>query len=358
MRLERPQLRLTFAGEGFREGAVPLTILALKLQALQLAVFHAAATASKHREQRRGMWYNRYRSVAELTFSKAHHSDLVIEAELATDPVLHEDFDVGLQAIDLLFQVAGAIQRDNMQSIQLSRSDRDYLLRAVEGLMPNTGDQYEIRLENCRPEQHPSITFTAEMRQRLREYSVADDQPFPAEEIALVGELIKIHVDAGEDKITIRWQQREIDCFYGDALRDQIANLIAGSMVEITGLATLNDRGDVSRIYQITNVEHVSMEPLRIARFEHAGKLYNLNKPIAVNVEYNDGFWVYHYSDLNLWGYAPRREDALKELNENFAYLYREFVEDSEANLDAVAQRLRRRLLDLTAPQSREAAHA
>ena len=345
----QPRLKITFTGEGFRQGAVPLTVVAAKLQALQQAMFHAAAAASGHRGGRRGMWFNRFRSAAELTFVSSHHSELVIEAELAADPVLREDFSVGQQAVDLLFDLATAVEQDNFNNVKLDRYDRDYLVRALEGLMPNSGDQYAVKLENCRASEHPPVTFTAETRGRLKGYAPSEE-PFNAEEVTIVGELIKIHVDAGEDKITVRWQQRDIDCFYGDTLRDQIANLIAGSTVEVTGYATLNDRREVHQIHQVANVEHVSMEPLRIARFEYGGRVCNLTTPISVNIEYTEGLWVYNHSGLNLWGYAERRENALKNLHADFLDIYTQIVEEDPANLDGVAQQLRDRLRSLVTP--------
>jgi hypothetical protein len=349
---QQPQLKLTFTGDGFRQGAVPLTVVATKLQALQQAMFHAAAAASGHSGGRRGMWFNRFRSAAELTFAASHHSDLVIEAELAADPVLHEDFSAGLKAVDLLFDVAHAVEQDSFANVAINRYDRDYLVRALEGLMPNEGDQYAVKLENCRPGRHPPVTFTAETRMRVKTYVATVDQAYDAEEVTLVGELIKIHVDAGEDKITVRSQQRDIDCFYGDAMRDQIANLIAGSIIEVTGFATLSDRGQVDKMHQLVTVEHVSMEPLRIARFEHGGRIFSLTTPIAVNVEYADGLWVYNHAALNLWGYAARREEALEDLHADFHDLYTQIAEEDPANLDGVAQQLRERLLSLVVPSA------
>lgn len=344
---QQPHLKLTFTGEGFRQGAVPITVVAAKLQALQQAMFHAAASVSGDSGGRRGMWVNRYRSVAELTFASSHHSDLVIEAELAADPVLHEEFSVGLKAVDLLFDVAVAVEKDNIQNLPGNRLDRDYLVRALEGLMPNSGDDYAVMLENCRSDRHPPIKFTSATRTRLKTFVASTDQTFDVEEKTLVGELIKIHVDAGEDKITVRSQQRVVDCFYGEALRDQIANLIAGSIVEVTGLATLGDQGQVDRIHKLLNVEHVSMEPVRIGRFECGGRIYNLSQSIAVNVEYTGGLWVYNHPGLNLWGYAARREEALANLHADFCDLYAQIAEEDVAKLDGVAQQLRERLLAL-----------
>lgn len=355
---QNPRLKLSFIGESFAQGAVPLTIVASKLMALQQAMFHAAAAAAGYTGGRRGAWFNRFRPSTELTFAASHHSDLTIEAELAVDPVLHPSLDTSERAVDMLFDVADAIQKDTVASVNLSPYHRDYLVRALEALMPNAGDQYTVTLENCRPSQHPQINFLPEMRQRLKGYLSSGDQASDMEEVTLVGELIKIHVDAGDDKITVRSRQRDIDCFYGDALRDQIANLIAGSSIEVTGLATLNDRGDIAKIREITNVEHVSMEPLRIGRFEHGGSVFPLTSPIMVTVEYTDDLWVYHHPELNLWGYADRREDALRNLNEAFAYMYHDIAEENVENLDAKARELHTRLRQLVPPSTEGAAHA
>jgi hypothetical protein len=347
---DTPKLKLAFSGEGFRDGAVPITVVAAKLQALQNLVFHAAAAVKRDSTNRRGLWFNKYRSVAELTFSSAHHSDLVVEAELAPDPVLADAFSVGKQAVDLVFQFGAAVEAGDSSGVDISRDDRNYLLRALEGLMPNTTDQYEVVLENCNAQSHPKLTFTPESRVRARRLA-AGPTVTPIEEATLVGELIKIHVDSGEDKITVRSGSREIDCFYPDSFRDQVANLLAGSIVEVTGRVTLDDRGEVRKLSEVIDVDTVSMEPLRISRFEYAGRRYQLTTPVSVAVAYNDGLWVYSNESLNLWGYADRREDALRDLHESFDYIYREIAEEGDESLDDVAKKLKQKLRDLVATQ-------
>jgi hypothetical protein len=355
---ETPKLKLAFSGEGFRDGAVPLTVLAAKLQALQNLVFHAAAAVQRDSTRRRGLWYNKYRAVAELTFSTAHRSNLVVEAELAPDPVLAEPLSIGKQAVDLVFQFGAAVESGNSTTGNISRDDSSYLLRALEGLMPNATDQYVVELENCNAQNHPKLKFTPESRIRLRRLAGGSAET-PLEEATLVGELIKIHVDSGEDKITLRSDAREIDCFYPDSMRDQVANLLAGSIVEVTGRATLDDRGEVRKLSEVIDVDTVSMEPLRIGRFEYAGRRYPLTTPVTVMVGYSDGLWVYSNDSLNLWGYADRREDALRDLNESFAYMYREIAEEADSSLDAVAQKLKQKLLELVVqPEGTRGAHA
>lgn len=360
-KVEEPsKLKFAFTGEAFRGGAVPITVVAAKLQALQNLLFHAAAAVTHDHANRRGLWFNKYRAVAELTFSTSHHSDLVIEAELVHDPVFSSEYSIGKQAVDLVFRFGSAMESGSGgDNINISRDDRNYLIRALEGLTPNYTDQYEVVLENCNAENHPKLTFTPQSRVRLRRL-VAGSAQMPVEEATLVGELIKIHVDSGEDKITLRSGSREIDCFYPDSLRDQVANLLAGSIVEVTGRATLDDRGEVRKLSEVSDVDTVSMEPLRISRFECAGRRYQLASPVMVSVAYSDGLWVYTNEPLNLWGYAERREDALRDLHESFDYLYREIAEEADESLDDVAKKLKQKLRGLVvAPQTGEkTAHA
>jgi hypothetical protein len=129
-------------------------------------------------------------------------------------------------------------------------------------------------------------------------------------------------------------------------------------MVEVTGRATLDDRGEVRKLSEVIDVDTVSMEPLRITRFEYAGRRYQLTTPVTVAVAYNDGLWVYSSESLNLWAYADRREDALRDLQENFDYLYREIAEEADERLDEVAKKLKERLLALAfSPKERPPAH-
>jgi len=169
------------------------------------------------------------------------------------------------------------------------------------------------------------------------------------ESATVVGELVKIHFDTGPEKITVRQRGVEIDCFYAESLKDEVANLLPGSYVQVTGLGTLNPDKELQSITSVLTVDTVSMEPLRLSRFEHEGIIYNLKAPIQVQVEYVDGLWGYRNEALNLWGYGEKREEALKDLHANFAYLWNEFAKEADNVLDEKALALKQRLLGIRA---------
>jgi len=351
---EQRRLRLTFRGETFRaDGKVPVSVLASKLQALQVLVYHAAATVNHHHAPRRGPWQNRYRESTELSFIAAHHSDLAIEVELPADTYLVKEVDIAPEAVDLLFNIGKALQSgpQAVQDLDLPRDDRNYLLRALENLLPNAQDDYQIELENCVPSRHPKLTLAPESRQAVRSLLQAEPM-LSADVVTLTGDLVKIHVGVGPEKIAIRHRGVEIDCFYGEALRDQVANLMGGSLVEVSGWATLDNDGRVTRMDDVLELETVSTDPIRMTHFEHAGTRYSLRKPVVVTVEYADGLWVYHNETLNLWGYGARREDALEDVHVNFAYLWSEFAEERDSALDEKALELKKALLELRVPET------
>jgi hypothetical protein len=89
------------------------------------------------------------------------------------------------------------------------------------------------------------------------------------------------------------------------------------------------------------------MEYVHISCFECRGKRYHLVCPLNVDVERSDGLWVCRNDWLNLWGTGELRADALRDLNRNFAHLWREYAEEDDAVLDDGARELKRRLLDL-----------
>jgi len=343
------RLEITFKGDAFPNGAVPIALLANKLKLLQDILFHAAATVENDTAARRGRWTRRYGEVAEPTYVNSHHSDLTIEVEVGRSAaVLSAEFDPRGELLDCVFDFGDWVQEgcralDADGPRKMRADQRESLLRAFNGLLPGEEDNYQIELRNASPSRHPRLLFTPETKKQVRNYFVRETAAsvFKPEPMSLVGELIKIHVDVGPQKIAIRRNGRDIDCFYSEPMRDQITNLMAGSMVEVTGDPTLDRHGNVIKLDRLLDVSTVSMDPLRISRFEHGGKVYVQREPFVVNVQYEDDLWTYHCPQINLWGCGERREDALKDLHENFAYLWREVAEESDGVLDSQARKIK-----------------
>jgi hypothetical protein len=334
------QVTLTFGGDAFTNGRVPLTLLAEKLKTLQSLLFHAAATVSRDKLARRGQWANRYRGAVELRFADARPGSLVIEAELPVEqvPPLSDEFDLGRQALDLAYRFAEALDRSDTAALFKlvpDRQERALLLRTIESIAPDPAENYTITFANGSSQNRGvSLTGASRLRARMLLLQQAVDQAESAREATIVGTLTKIHYDVGPQKIAVRvGPGNEVDCFYDDSLREQVSNLCAGSVVEVVGIATLDVEGRVKQIDAVTGVEAVSMEPVRISSFEHGGRRYRLREAVPVSVEFAEGVWAYHNEALGIRGCADRREDALRELHEAFDFAYRDIGTADETTL-------------------------
>jgi hypothetical protein len=352
-------IRLRFGGAAFASGNVPLTTLASKLQALQNIVFHATATVAQDRLARRGLWTNRYREVAELVFVDSHHSELEIQAELPAPPyqlLLDEKHEgLGDSALRLVFEFGLAASRGgDLYQLVENREERLFLLKALEAMCPATAEDYQVELLSGRRD-GKRIDFTADTRQHLRSLVRRERAwVYGAEEESLVGHVTKIHVDTAPQMIAVRiGRQAEIPCYFDDAIREQVMNLVPGSVVEVTGWPVMDPDGRLKQLDSITDVDTVAMEPLRIMRFEHEGRQYRLKAPLTVLVEHSEGTWIYHNEEINLWGYARRRVDAIRELHEAFDYLWQAFAEEEDGVLDEKAQILKGKLLAMVARSKR-----
>jgi hypothetical protein len=351
------KITLTFGGEAFADGRVPLTLLADKLKALQSLLFHAAATVAHDSVARRGQWMNRYRDAVELRFAEARTGSLVIEAELdEQDASLFEGRDLGSEAIELAYDFARTVESTDAKALTEKvpdRQERLTLLRSLESLSPRTNEAFDLTFANGSAN-HPGIKLSASTRTRtqLLIYREMIDERNDLEEARIVGTLTKIHYDVAPQKLSVRVKQgAEIDCYYDESLREQVTNLCAGSIVEVVGWATLTNSGRIKQLDVVTGVEAVSMEPIRMTKFEHANRRYRLREALPFNIEFTEGVWAYSNDALGLRGYAFKRDEALRELNEAFDFVYQDIALEADENLETKAVELKKQLLTLISPE-------
>lgn len=351
------KVTLTFGGEAFANGRVPLTLLADKLKALQSLLFHAAATVSRDKVARRGQWANRYRDAVELRFAEARLGSLIIEAELPSvhAPPLSNELDLGGQAVTLAYEFTRLVEQldvSRLSQLVPDRQDRALLLRSIEAIAPDPSENYAITFANGSPE-HPGVSLTGKSRLQARLLLLTQtlDEAESAREVSIVGTLTKIHYDVSPQQIAVRvGAGNELVCFYDDALRDQVTNLCVGGIVEVVGIASFDLDGRVKQIDSVTGIEAVSMEPVRISRFEHGGRPYKLKEAAPFAVEYSEGVWAYSNETLGIRGYAFKRDDALKELHEAFDFAYRDIGLANEEDLIGKAIDMRREFMRLVPP--------
>jgi len=338
------KVKLTFGGDAFADGRVPLTLLAEKLKALQSLLFHAAATVTGDGVTRRGQWANRYREAVELRFTDSHHSELTIEAELPGVGLFPDD--LGVQSLDLAYDFAAFVDegRGDAWKRVPDRQNRLLLLRTLEQLAPRSPEGYTLTFAKGSAD-GSGVRISGETRaktQALIERQLGDESS-DLEEVCVSGKLTKIHYETAPEMLSVRVSpNQDVKCFYDESLREQVASLCPGSMVEVIGFAGKQVRGYVTQIDSVKTVNPVSMEPVLIRSFPHGKYNYRLREAVSFNIEFADGVWAYSNDTLGIRGFAFKREDALRELYEAFTFAYHDIGQADESSLIGKAIDMRR----------------
>lgn len=135
-------------------------------------------------------------------------------------------------------------------------------------------------------------------------------------------------------------------CFYPPEFEETVRELIPGSLVEVEGFATLNDRGDVDRIEEIIDVRPIQLVPLYWSRIVY-NRRFILKKPIRILPDVMDGVWVHGYEPLGILAYGRTRSGSLEAFRMEFAVLWDEYAQEEDENLTDDAQELKRAINDL-----------
>lgn len=342
-------LSLTLTEGALAGGEVPVAVLAQKLLALQNLLYHAAASVDGNDGSRLGHWANRYRKIAEVTFKQTRPGSLVVETALPENDTL---FEQQKQTVNLAFDAVAAAAAGNFDRIprKYGRDERVYLLRAAEELCPFTLDDYAVVLSNGRAG-HAPVRLTSATRKAIRDMVVREQAPrmtIEAERV-VVGHLVQLNVDSDDRKIVLRVSTPGggvlVPCYYPTSLRDQVANLVGGSLVEVRGSATLTTAQQLQSISDVYSVEMVDTDPIQLASLVYGGTRYSFAPRAAFDVEYVDGLWVYSSDLLNVSGFAPSREAALNGMAESLDYAWHEIAQANDSELEEKALELKRRML-------------
>ncbi|MGV8123060.1 MAG: hypothetical protein AB2L14_25135 [Candidatus Xenobiia bacterium LiM19] len=345
-------ISMSIAGPAAEGGLVPLRIISRKLEALQKTLFAIAEARGGGPVARRGNWTKYVRSSCELLFLESHKGSLTVCAELPPPHAMEQmtffpddEKDPGVKALQDLKDVSQAVVTGNEMKIMEILPDsigRIRFLRSLEELCPREGDEFEISLGNGKGECY--AVFGPESRNFIRNLFLERIEEEAPEIITIHGTLVEIRAFAGRRQISVKSRNREITCFYPTEMEEEIAQLVVGSIVEVSGTAQTNDDGSVLQIDRISNVSTVDLSPFRIKAFVWQGGRYILKEPVMTNLDYEGDLWVYKIPRYALHAFSPDRRDALSQLHEHFAFACDDLLHESDENLTLDAIELRDRL--------------
>jgi hypothetical protein len=186
------------------------------------------------------------------------------------------------------------------------------------------------------------------MRSYLRALTREETEEYPEQSVqTIAGKLYRIEVATGQRHLGVISSNRFITCYYSQEYEDVVSDLIPGSLVEVEGLATLNDRGDVDRIEDILDVRQVQLTPLYWSRVIYNNRSFILTKPMQLLVNFLDGIWVHEHQQLGIIAYGKSRAESLNAFRMEFAALWDDYALEEDGLLSDDAKALKKAMSNL-----------
>jgi hypothetical protein len=342
-------VRLKFDGPSVQDGRVPLLTLADKLLHLQKTLFNIAASTFP-KPGRRGNWSSKVQRACELRFLDIKRSSLEIVSELPPAEEFETDgLDLGVGSLRILRNVLASISEknyDRVVGIFPDSGTRARIMKSVIGLLPNEDDDYTIMIGMNSSQ--AGWVLRAEDREFVNAATVEVVDEADEESIrTITGKLFRIEVDTAERHVALEVSGRRIKCRYPDYLEQTISQFVAGSLVEVKGKATFDSGGNVQEIKEIIEVDEIELRPVAMKRVKENGRSLILKDAISVSLDYRNGVWVYEYDPLGILAYASTRRLALRNLREEFFFLWDDLRTSADGDLTLDAQELKKRVTDL-----------
>ncbi|MGV8122941.1 MAG: hypothetical protein AB2L14_24535 [Candidatus Xenobiia bacterium LiM19] len=341
------RLILKVEGSLSQDGKVPLALLSKKLSALQDMFSNIGSALAGG--GRRGTRKTEVTQACTLLFVQANPGSLEIatEVQAPSQLLLPEFASFGERALSAMKSTIEAILHNDdteLESLFPSYGPRVRILRSAERLFPEEESDYSlsIRINGS----HSRLE--ASHRDYIRKLSIGNLQDSPGKvSKTITGILYLIEVETGTRNIGVIVNNRKIPCFYASEYEEIIRDLIPGSVVEVDGFATLNDRGEIETIETLTDIRPAQLVPLYKQQIHYSNKILYLKDLIKIDVDFQDGVWIYHYQPLGITGYGATRKEAQEAFLLDFISCWDLIAQEIDENLTADALSLKTKLLSL-----------
>jgi hypothetical protein len=341
--MEADSRTLTLTIDSPRE--VSIDMLARKLEAAQQVLFNIGSTIAGG--GRRGPHSAKVLQECTLYFVKSEPGSLKIIAQLPNPSSLFEEMEVGDQSLTKMTQTLEAIEKKDRSAIEKLYSDsgqRTRVVKSVARLLPEEDAEYDV------------VVTTSKASNRLRsgfresvEAVLVEPSEFPEQQVrTLTGILYLIEVVTGEHQVGVLARNRRIPCHYAADDEPLIRDLVPGSLVELKGVATLNDRGDIEQIEEIIDISMVlPIIPLNWSRVDYGNRRFVLKEQIQIKQDFSDDVWVCEFGPLGILAYGLSRREAVECFRRNFSVSWDDIAQEQDDNLTLDAQELKKKFRSL-----------
>lgn len=343
---ENRRFVVKFHGPAITNHGISFKILANVLDGIQ-TTFHYIGMEITKRDQARGPVPGEIQQACELKRVMERPGSYEVVAELS-GPIQSELFhglDLGKATLDKYLRMTGWISEDNDNAdiLQLfpQEKHRSRILKSVQRYIPREGDDWALVFQD--PGGNSKYGFLD--YQSTKKIDRVVYTPL-YETRALVGQLVGINFE--QHKISIRHEPtgKPLECTYNPEDEDAIISNRDGYLL-ISGVIELDAGGNPNKISSVTGIRYLDLSPVRLSRIATEAGTIELNKAIVIEPVFEDQEVVLYYDDLNIIATGEDREEAIRDFEDDFVWLWREYVLVEDHILSEDAKNLKRYLQQL-----------
>lgn len=325
------------------DSPIPALLVAEKFQSLQNLLYVVGDFLEGNKYRTGGDFPNSVKErftlvVRELKIGSVGATLAIADAQQGLFPQMPT---FGEKAIELTNEIVHIAQSDDDISEKIAEKipdeQRAYrLIQEIDHLWPDNRSPFSVRLGlgqtrsfQLKPSRKPAI------QRALHKVPEAAEK-------TIVGRLIQIRVDKRHE-CRIDTPEGEYTCKYTPELEKTIKNYI-GNVVSIIGQMKENNKIEISSEKAIEQIPHI---PLQEINFKNSRVF--LSEPIILDVQYEMDEYILSNDQFHLIATASSLKLGIKEIEEELAALWNEYVEVDPGTLTRDAIELRLKLKSLFA---------
>jgi len=297
----------------------------------------------------------RARARAPLEIQRACELRRIIEqpgsyevlAEVAPPPqtVLFTSCDLGKRVLEKYLRLVDVIARpgakERLVDLFPDSVFRRRILRSVETYCPKEGDEWQLIVTGNKA-LPISGTLSSQVRQQIKDVLYEPEM----ETMTVTGELVRLHLD--EHRLAIHYAptRRVLDCFYDPELEDFVIQNLKG-MLQVTGKVQLDANGYPEKIVDVIDITELDLSPVRLSVIKAPNTTLVLHKPLEIALHFDGQEIVAELPEFNIIATGATRDAVIRDLENDFAWLWREYGQADDAELSGDARALKQAIRKL-----------
>jgi hypothetical protein len=336
------QFVVRFDGPLVKDHSVPFKTLADVLDGIQNTFYYIAMEITKREVKSRARIPMDILQACELrrVLEKPGSYQVVAEISAPVEAEIFQGLDLGKSVLDKYMETARWISESedvrDIEKIFPETRHRTRILKSIEKYSPREGDDWALVFEDGVDKRYIG-TINAKARKRITQ---AINMPMYST-MTITGKLMRIHLD--EYKMYIQYPPtgKLLDCHYSPESEDFIIESRNG-YIQLNGMIEADESGNPQKIVKVNYIQELDLSPVKLSIIRGENITLKLSKPIIMEPLFENQEIVLYYDDFNIIASGQNRDEAVKDFEQDFIWLWQEYAlaDDDSLSVDAITMKL------------------